>query len=331
VFVAGLSGEDAPDWGGAKARLSEDTASVSGGGAFVVFMSDRSLTGFDNRDVVSGRPDEEVFEYDAATGGLSCVSCDPTGGRPSGVEYRRLDSGLAGGAKVWNPEVWLSGSVPGWQAFTLGTARYQSRFLSGSGRVFFNSSDALVPGDVDGVEDVYEFDPVGVAGCSTSSGTFGVVSGGCVSLVSSGTAVGESGFLDASESGDDVFFLTGEKLVEGDVDTALDVYDAHVCSGAVPCLSAVVSPPACGTADACRAPSTEQPAIFGAPASATFSGAGNSSPVTPVKKRVVLTRAQKLKHALTLCRRDRKHKRRVVCERRARKAFGARVVKGRGR
>ena len=28
-------------------------------------MSDRSLTGYDNRDATSGKPDEEVFEYHA--------------------------------------------------------------------------------------------------------------------------------------------------------------------------------------------------------------------------------------------------------------------------
>jgi hypothetical protein len=75
-----------------------------------------------------------------------------------------------------------------------------------------------------------------------------------------------------------VFFLTQASLVPQDVDTSFDVYDAHVCSGAVPCVSAVVSPPACASGDSCKAAPSLQPAIFGAPSSATFSGEGNIAP-----------------------------------------------------
>ena len=32
---------------------------------YLAFMSDRSLTGYDNTDAVSGQPDEEVYLYDA--------------------------------------------------------------------------------------------------------------------------------------------------------------------------------------------------------------------------------------------------------------------------
>lgn len=44
-------------------------------------------------------------------------------------------------------------------------------------------------------------------------------------------------------------------------------------------------PPACTTADACRAAPAPQPSIFGAPASQTFSGAGNFTPPSEVKPR----------------------------------------------
>jgi hypothetical protein len=39
---------------------------------------------------------------------------------------------------------------------------YQSRRLSDGGRVFFNSDDGLVPQDVNGMEDVYEWEREGV-------------------------------------------------------------------------------------------------------------------------------------------------------------------------
>jgi hypothetical protein len=84
--------------------------------------------------------------------------------------------------------------------------------------------------------------------------------------------------MDASETGGDVFFRTLARLSPQDYDTAYDVYDAHECSGGVPCFPAVVSTPSCQTEASCRAAPAPQPALYGAPASATFSGAGNVSP-----------------------------------------------------
>lgn len=118
--------------------------------------------------------------------------------------------------------------------------------------------------------------------------------------------------------------MTSAQLVGGDVDGAFDVYDAHECSGGVPCASGVVvAPPACDTADSCRAAPMAQPVVFGAPASATFSGPGNATPAVrkPARSAAQL-RAEKLSRALKACRRDKSRRRRVVCERRARKAYG---------
>ena len=105
-----------------------------------------------------------------------------------------------------------------------------------------------------------------------------------MSLISSGTSRGESSFYDASENGDDVYFITSSRLVSEDVDTSYDVYDAHVCSPEAPCSTAPVSPPPCTSGDSCKAAPSPQPAIFGAPASATFNGAGNVSPAGPATK-----------------------------------------------
>jgi hypothetical protein len=136
--------------------------------------------------------------------------------------------------------------------------------------------------------DVYEFEPKGVggsSGCTTASSTFDSVTGGCVDLISSGRSHQESAFLDASGSGDDVFFMTSEQLVAQDKDTSLDVYDAHVCGAeGVPCTAGALSPAECTTADACRVAPAPQPGVFGAPASATFSGPGDLAPVPVVKK-----------------------------------------------
>jgi hypothetical protein len=146
-------------------------------------------------------------------------------------------------------------------------------------------------------------------------------------LLSSGTSGEESAFMDASESGDDVFFLTASRLAPADVDDALDLYDAHVCSAALPCPSSARSvPPACSNAESCRAASPPQPQSFGAPASATFSGVGNVLSSAPVKPEVkALTRTQKLAKALKACRAKRGKRRQIVCEAQARKQYGARA------
>ncbi|HTA15820.1 MAG TPA: hypothetical protein VK781_13275, partial [Solirubrobacteraceae bacterium] len=336
-LVAVLSGDDWPDWRGEQAQsLRSLTARVSPDGRKLVFMSDRSLTGYDNRDAqASGRPDEEVYMYDAeASGGAGrvvCVSCDPTGARPAGVQFAKLRSGLVGleSNGLWREEQGMAANVPSWTPSGLTMAFHQSRYLSDEGRVFFDSSDALVAQDINHDEDVYEYEPVGIGDCTDSSATFSEVDAGCVGLVSSGTAIGESGFVDASESGDDVFFLTGERLVGQDVDTALDLYDAHVCTLGAPCLSAPVLAPACTTADACRTAPAPQPGIFGAPASATFTGTGNRtvSASPAVLRPRSLTRAQKLARALSACRKDRRKRKRTVCERTARKRYAAKPAR----
>jgi hypothetical protein len=341
VFIGALSGNDGADW---RPALAFQTARVSPDGRWLAFMSDRSLTGYDNHDAHSGKPDEEVFLYHAperlgaGSGALVCASCNPTGAQPDGVEQGdglRLSSGFG----AWLPTAWLAANIPGWTELALGKARYQSRFLSDEGRLFFNSSDALVPQAVNSSEDVYEWEPAGTEPGSPSSdscteGAPGFVASehGCVSLISSGTSAQESAFLDASANGDHVFFLTSERLVSQDTDTAFDVYDAHVCSSGSPCVSPAVSPPSCTTADACRAASPPQPGVFGAPASATFSGPGNLAPAPPPlakAKTAAQIKAERLAKALKACRKDKDKGKRQKCEKAARKAFGAKASKSR--
>jgi hypothetical protein len=325
--IAELSSEDSGDW--ASGHVAEPlpfmTARVSPDGRWLAFMSDRELTGYDSHDAVSGVADEEVFLYHAAAGageagGLVCASCNPTGERPDGVEYRRIESGVAGGG-TWPASVWLAGSVPGWTS-----EFYQSRYLSDGGRLFFDSSDALVPGDTNGTEDVYEYEPP-VGGeespdgdsCTEESVSYSAASGGCIALVSNGVSPEESAFLDASANGDDVFFLTTSKLVPGDLDRSLDVYDAHVCSSSAPCPSSPPPPVPVCEGDGCHA-IVEAPGLS-TPGSLSFKGPTNSTPPPPAPPPVALTNRQKLTKALTVCRKDRAKKKRVSCEKTARKRY----------
>jgi hypothetical protein len=281
TFIAVVSAEDHAL---ANEGLRSRPVRVSPNGRYLEFMSDRSLTGYDNRDANSGVPDEEVYLYDAELGRLVCASCNPTGARPVGIEVTSEHEPIVANERIWSPGRWLAANVPGWTGMNLSTSRYQSRYLSNGGRLFFNSSDALVAQDTNGTEDVYEYEPAGIGSCTSASATFSAKSGGCVGLISSGTGSEESAFMDASADGDDVFFITGAQLAPEDIDDAYDVYDAHACSAAVPCPASVESPPPCTTADSCRTAPAPQPGIFGAPASATFSGSGNPPSSQPVAK-----------------------------------------------
>lgn len=321
-LITTLRSDDQSDW----EVLTKHAARVSPSGEWLAFMSDASLTGYDNRDVVSSQPDEEVYLYHATTATLVCASCDPTGARPAGVEYEQIaadaeHTGLAGGNSVWESQQWIAANVPAWTPYDQDHASYQSRYLSDSGRLFFNSSDALVPQDVNHTEDVYEYEQPGMGGCTTASRTFHSRSQGCVGLISSGEGAGESGFVDASETGGDVFFLTSSQLSKTDVDTAIDVYDAHECAPASPCMTTLAQSPPCDNGDACKPAPTPQPEIFGSPASATYSGAGNAAAERRAAKPKPLTNAQRLAVALRLCRKQHAKKRRVLCEHRARKRY----------
>ncbi len=294
---------------------------TSSNGRYLTFMSGQELTGYDNRDAVSGQPDVEVYLYDAVANKLVCASCNPTGARPVGVEYNETD--LVAGSLYSG---WVASNLPPWTRVAASNrSLYETRFLSDSGRLFFDSRDALVPQDVNGQQDVYEYEPPGVGDCTLTSAAYGNRSGGCVRLVSAGSSAEESAFMDASEGGGDVFFITLSKLTSQDFDSALDVYDAHECTPASPCAAQPVAPPPCSTGDGCKPAPTPQPSIFGEPASATFSGSGNvpvggSAPAPGRSAPRLSGDARKLAGALVACRK--KHgKRRLACERAARKRY----------
>ncbi len=327
TFIAGLSSEDGPEWeGNRQANPAFVTARVSPDGRYLAFMSAASLTGYDNVDVNSGKRDEEVFLYDASSDSLTCVSCDPSGARPVGV----LDTEEAGeglGLVVDRRKVWighyLAGNLPGWTAQSLTTALFQPRYLSDEGRLFFNSPDDLVPAASNGKNDVYEYEPAGAGGCESSSG-------GCVSLISSGSSPQESAFLEATPSGDDVFFLTSAQLSPQETDSGFHIYDARVCTQASPCLNAQsTTAGGCSTADACRPAPAGQVSAIGPAGTAALSGSTNvvSSVTAKQEKRGVKssskppTRKQLLTAALKACKKLHRKHRRKACEAKARRRF----------
>jgi DNA-binding beta-propeller fold protein YncE len=340
-LVAVLSEEDSPDWLGEGTKpgdLGFMTSRVSPNGEWLTFMSKRSLTGYDNEDQTSLTPgerlDEEVFLYHATGGELICASCNPTGARPLGIQDEEGVRNGEGGSEgllvdrinAWwarQEDHWLAANLPGWTNIDETTAAYQSRYLSNSGRLFFNSPDALVPAVREEVqagktskEKVYEYEPGGVGSCERA--------GGCIQLISSSDAENESAFLDASGSGDDVFFVTAEPLAPQDPDHEYDVYDAHVCNAAAPCLPppAVGNPP-CGNTEECRPGRYETPSYEAAagPAVNTLSTSRQEVEGTMTTKPgsdTPETAVQKLARALHACRTSTKRK---ACEQHARAKY----------
>jgi hypothetical protein len=209
-FIARLSGADdnvAPlnfsspfgDW---RPGLGSRTAAVTPDGRQLVFMSQQSLTGYENR----GR--QEVYVYDAQTAQLSCASCNPSGEPPtsSGNEYVAF--------------------LPPSSSDT-----YLPRWISEDGsRVFFDSIEALVPQDTNGRLDVYEWEQDEAGSCRHS--------GGCIYLLSSGNSTDNSYLTDASTNGNDVFIVTRSQLAPQDENENFDIYDVRVGAAAPPLTTA---------------------------------------------------------------------------------------------
>jgi hypothetical protein len=237
------------------------TSRVTPDGEHIVFMSNGSLTGYDNADAVSGEDDQEVFRFDATanggTGALTCVSCNPTGARPEG---RKLDLFLG----IQN--FWVASAIPTWNS-----QLSAPRVISDDGsRVFFNSFDRLASQDVNGKADAYQWEILGAGDCSEDMPTYSPSAGGCISLISSGESDEDSFYVDSSASGDDVFFKTYSSLVPQDP-AFIDVYDARVGGG----FATPPPPPNCNpdVPGECQAPPPPPPPAV-APAS-QVPGPGN--------------------------------------------------------
>ncbi len=172
----------------------------------------------------------------------------------------------------------------------------QRRELSNGGRMFFETNEALVPSDTNGQADVYEYE------------------NGQQYLISAGTSSSASTFGEASENGNDVFFLSRQQLVPQDTEEEAQViYDARVEGG----FTATALSPPCTNADACRSPVAPQPSIYGAPSSQTFSGAGNLAPPAEAKaKSKAKPKKKKTKPNAACKRHEHKH---VRCATRARR------------
>ncbi len=279
------SASDARDWSpailtGTEAPLAK-TARVSADGASVVFSSHRPLTGAPNvaascpQVAETGRREcAEFFRY-AAGRGLTCLSCDPTGARPIG--------GATIGTAYINAVLFpLTKPAP-----TL--PHNLSANAAGEGtRFFFQTPDPLVPADHNGpgcsydpvnpsqeeasCMDVYEWEAPGTGSCTAATAG---ESGGCVSLISSGTSNQPSYFADADRGGANAYFFTASQLVPTDGDHLYDVYDARELGGLA--SQHPPTPEKCGSREECQG-AQASPQAPGSPETQKFVGPGNPTP-----------------------------------------------------
>jgi hypothetical protein len=243
---------------------------VSADGEHAVFVSEASLSGYDNADNVDGEPATEVYRYDASAesgaGQLLCVSCNPTGARP---QTKKVGTGSTGDF------IYLAALIPGAEY-----SFHASRVLSDDGnRVFFESYDQLLPTDTSAAEDVYEWQATDTGECDEGDSNYFQSNGGCLSLISTGQSSRDSEFIDASADGTDVFIKSAERLYGADNDTLIDIYDARE-GGGFPAPTPPQPPCELG-AGACEGAGSKAPENTGA-GSAVFQGPGNTT-ASPAK------------------------------------------------
>jgi hypothetical protein len=202
---------------------SVKTSRVTPDGRYLLLRSRASLTGYPNEGTF------QIYRYDAdansGAGEMLCVSCSESATPPA-----------------------VTATVPTVAAGLAPT-------LSADGKyVFFNTVDALLPRDTNGLIDPY------------------VWSEGEVSLLSTGTSPNPSRFTSASADGTDAFFVTTDPLVPQDIDSNADLYAASV-GGGLPAQFATPPPDCAG--EECRGAGSQPPAV-GGPLTSSFSGAGNA-------------------------------------------------------
>jgi hypothetical protein len=250
------------------------SAQVSSDGRRLAFVYQGQLT-----EASVGPEKMAMYLYDENTESVTCVSCLPSG------------APTTSSVTTW-PEA--DEILPNNLLGRPGT------FITSDGRyVFFSTADALTPRDVNGLEDVYEYD--------TQSGS--------VSLLSSGTAGEGSWFSDASPDGSNVVLVSRASYLAQDPDKLIDVYDVRVNGGfpqPLPLTGGCVG-------DECQGVPSAVPNFNTA---SGFRGLGNVVQSNGVAKPKGLTRAQKLQRALKACKRKR-GRARHRCEAQARSRYGA--------
>jgi len=331
-FIASVPGEDLPNWNEDVGRLGHE-ANVTPDGRFLVFHSYGALTPDDTR--TDGAL--QIFRYDADQTAQEESENVPALVRVSIGDDGYNDNGNAG---VGEASIVAAGELSRYQA---GPFRGDPTMSNDGSYVFFQSPIGLTPHALNDAlaghvtvgetgheksvpiysENVYEWHEGHVYLISDGHDVGATGVGPCGYRLPEGISEGfysDVCLLGASASGHDVFFTTSDQLVPEDTDTQVDIYDAHVCEPASPCIQPAPQPlPPCIGEQCHGIPPARSPAASGP--TETFNGALNPTPA-PAKPAVKsLTAAQRLADALEVCRKEKKKSKRVACEKQARKKY----------
>jgi hypothetical protein len=212
------------------ANQALNTARATTDGNVFVFESSAQLTPYPNEGHV------EVYRYEVSSGALDCVSCSPQ--NPFATANSELVSSELGAAF----------STPGQMLEMLNLS-------SDGSQVVFETKESLLPQDVNGAGDVYEW----------HAGTLG--------LISTGHSPQRSRLMGVTPSGNDIFIQTAETLVpQGQEEGGLAIYDARV-GGGIASQHVVDQPRSC-VGEGCL----EQPGagpFIPTPSTTVFRGSGN--------------------------------------------------------
>jgi hypothetical protein len=210
----------------------------------------------------------QLYLWNVGDAAPTCVSCQPT---DAVARYAGPNVSVQEGISSEGMMTPTTAMSPSTNASKMAIAQ-PGHSVSDDGRwLLFDSPDRLVAQDRNDVRDVYIWDRDGGPG-------------GEVSLVTGGTGSTPSYALDLDPTGRNAFFSTRDKLVEGDVNGAFDIYVARIGGGFAK------SPESSCGGDGCR-PALGAPVAPPVAGSVTFVGRGDVSAPSRVAVRVSGLRA----------------------------------------
>ena len=240
-----------------KPKLGIQRIQATPDGKYMAFSTGSSLTDYNTGG------NAQMYRYGAENGQLVCASCRPDNQLPV--------SGVLGSQN--------------------------GLFLANDGRVFYSTSDPLVPRDTNQAQDVYEYTEGKPQLITTGSGT-GVEAylGG----------QNQPGLVNVSANGTDVYFASVDTLVTQDHNgSSIKIYDARTGGG----FPAEREEPGCVAADECHGAGASPPPL---PADRTSAGFG-----TPRKAKAHKAKKHKKAH------KHKKHKKKKQAGKAKRKSGSA--------